>query len=44
MIYHPQKRPKICTCCRVSEAKFYSYHSTKIAKAWPGFDEIPKKL
>ena len=41
MTYHAQKRPKICTCCRVSEAKFYLYHSTKIAKAWPGFDEIP---
>ena len=29
-----------CTC-RVSKAKFYLYHSTKIAKAGPGFDEIP---
>ena len=29
------------TCCRVREAKFYLYHSTKIAKAWPGFDENP---
>ena len=38
--YHAQKRPKICTCCRVSEAKFYLYHSTKIAKAGPGYDEI----
>ena len=36
--YHAQKRPKICTCCRVSKAKFYLYHSTKIAKAGPGFD------
>ena len=29
---------------RVSEAKFYLkvYHSTKIAKAGPGFDEIPQ--
>jgi len=39
--YHAQKRPKICTCCRVSKGKFDLYHSTKIAKAWPGFDEIP---
>ena len=69
------KRPKICTCCRVSEANFYLfvteatqfcvtagstliyisvqtrelgqkkftyiYHSTKIAKAGPGFDDRP---
>ena len=27
------KRPRLCTCCRVSEAKFYLYHSTKIAKS-----------
>ena len=39
--YHAQKRPKIYNCCRVSEAKFYLYHSTKIAKAGPWFDEIP---
>ena len=40
--YPAQKRPKICTCCRVSEAKFYSHHSTKIAKAGPGFDDRPE--
>ena len=40
--YHAQKRPKICTCCRVSEAKFYLYHSTQIAKAKPGFDDRPE--
>ena len=34
-----KKSLKICTCCRVSEAKFYLYHSTKIAKARPGFDD-----
>ena len=28
--------------CRVSEAKFYLYHSTKIAKARPGFDDQPE--
>ena len=33
--YHAQKRPKICTGCRVSEAKIYLYHSTKTAKARP---------
>ena len=27
--------PKICTSCRVSTAKIYLYHSTKIAKARP---------
>ena len=37
-----KKRPKICTCCKVSEAKFYSYHSTKIAKARPGFNDQHK--
>ena len=37
-----KKRPKICTCCRVSEAKFYLHHSTKIAKARPGFDDWPE--
>ena len=30
-----KKRPKICTGCRVSAAKIYVYHSTKIAKARP---------
>ena len=24
-----------------SEARFYLYHSTKVVKAGPGFDEIP---
>ena len=33
-----QKRSKICTCCRVSEAENYVYHSRKIAKAGPGYD------
>ena len=37
-----RKRPKTCTCCRVSEAKFYLYHSIKIAKARPGFDDRPE--
>ena len=37
-----KKRPKVCTCCRVNEAKFYFYHSTKIAKARPGFDDQPE--
>ena len=39
MTYHAQKRPKICTCSRVSETKFYLYHSNKIAKARHGFDD-----
>ena len=30
-----KKNPKICTGCRVSEAKIYLYHSTEIAKARP---------
>ena len=30
-----KKRPKICTGCRVSAAKIYLYHRTKIAKARP---------
>ena len=30
-----KKIPKICTGCRVSEAKIYLYHSTKMAKARP---------
>ena len=34
-----KKRSKICIRCRVSEAKFYLYHSTKIANARPRFDE-----
>ena len=28
-----EKIPKICSGCRVSAAKIYLYHSTKIAKA-----------
>ena len=34
-----KKNPKICTGCRVSEAKIYLYHSTKIAKARPHSEE-----
>ena len=34
-----KKNPKICTVCRVSEAKIYLYHSTKIAKARPHSEE-----
>ena len=30
---------KICTGCRVSEAKIYLYHSTEIAKARPHSEE-----
>ena len=30
-----KKIPKICTGCRVSAAKIYLHHSTKIAKARP---------
>ena len=43
MTYHARKSPKICTCCRVREVEFslYQFHSTKTAKAGPGFDEIP---
>ena len=37
-----EKRPKICTCRRVSETKIYLYHSTKIAKAGPEFDDPPE--
>jgi hypothetical protein len=37
-----KKRPKICTCCRFGKAKFYLYHSFKIAKAGPGFDDRPE--
>ena len=29
MTYHAQKKLKICTFCRFSEAKFYLYHSNK---------------
>ena len=35
------KRPKICTCCRVSAAEIYLYHSAKIAKARPHRVECP---
>ena len=34
-----KKIPKICTDCRVSEAKIYLYHSTEIAKARPHSEE-----
>ena len=34
-----KKRPKISTCCRVSEAKIYLFHSTRIDKSGPGYDE-----
>ena len=37
-----KKKPEIWTCCRVSEDKFYLYHSNKIAKARPGFDDQPE--
>ena len=37
-----KKRPKICTCCRVSEGKIYLYHRSKIAKAGPGYDVWPE--
>ena len=30
-----KKRSKFCTRCRVSSAKIYIYHSSKIAKASP---------
>ena len=30
-----KKRPKICTGCRVTAAKIYLYHGTKMAKARP---------
>ena len=36
-----KKSPKICTGCRVSAAKIYLYHSTKIAKARPHRVECP---
>ena len=38
-----KKRPKICTC-RVKEAKFHLYHSSKIAKAGPGFEEWSREI
>ena len=38
------KKAYICTCCRVREAKFYLYHSTKIAKVGPGFDDRHEHL
>ena len=34
-----KKIPKICSGCRVSAAKIYLYHSTKIAKARPHSEE-----
>ena len=34
-----KKNPKICTGCRVSEAKIYLYHSTEIVKARPNSEE-----
>ena len=34
-----KKIPKICTGCRVSGAKIYLYHSTKIDKARPHSEE-----
>ena len=37
-----KKGSEICICCRDSEAKFYLYHSAKIAKARPGFDDWPE--
>ena len=39
-----KKRSEICICCRVSEAKFYLYHSTKIANARPCFDDRPEHI
>ena len=34
-----KKIPKICTGCRVSEAKIYLYHSTEISIARPHSEE-----
>ena len=34
-----KKNPRICTGCRVSEAKIYLYHSSEIAKARPHSEE-----
>ena len=42
IMHHAQKRPKICYCCRVSEAKICLYHSSKIVKAGPGYDNWPE--
>ena len=39
-----KKIPKICTGCRVSEAKIYLYHSTEIAKARPHSEGIFLKI
>ena len=39
-----KKGPKLCAGCRFSEADFYLYNSTRIAKAWPGLDEISLKI
>ena len=36
-----KKSPKICTGCRVIEAKIYLHHSNKIAKARPHRVECP---
>ena len=38
---HRAQQPKICTGCRVSAAKIYLYHSSKIAKARPHSAEWP---
>ena len=42
--YQAQKSPKICCGCRVSEAKIYLHHSSKIDKARPHRVEISKKI
>ena len=39
-----KKNPKICTGCRVSAAKIYLHHSSKIAKARPHSVGISLKL
>ena len=39
-----KKRPKICTCCRASKAKFFIYHSTIIAKARPEHPSVQINL
>ena len=47
--YQTQKSHKICTHCRVSEAKIYLYHNAKIAKArpqyvvWPEYYSVQKQ-
>ena len=38
-----KKSPKICTHCKVSEAKIYLSHSSKITKDWPQQAECPKQ-